>query len=33
MKKSRLKNIVNMSKSISNKSIGEFDYFKDSLPN
>lgn len=33
MKKSRLKNIVNISKSISNKSIGEFDYFKDSLPN
>ena len=33
MKKSRLKNIVNISKSISNKSIGEFDSFKDSLPN
>lgn len=33
MKKSKLKNIVNISKSISNKSIGEFDYFKDSLPN
>lgn len=33
MKKSRLKNIVNISKSISNKSIGEFDYFKDSFPN
>lgn len=33
MKKSRLKNIVNISKLISNKSIGEFDYFKDSLPN
>lgn len=33
MKKSRLKNSVNISKSISNKSIGEFDYFKDSLPN
>lgn len=33
MKKSSLKNIVNISKSISNKSIGEFDYFKDSLPN
>lgn len=33
MKKSRLKNIVNISKSISNKSIGEFDYFKGSLPN
>ena len=33
MKKSRLKNIVNISKSISNKSIGDFDSFKDSLPN
>ena len=33
MKKSRLKNIVNISKSISNKSIGEFDSFKDALPN
>lgn len=33
MKKSRLKNIVNISKSISNKSIGEFDSFKESLPN
>ena len=33
MKKSRLKNIVNISRSISNKSIGEFDSFKDSLPN
>lgn len=33
MKKSRLKSSVNISKSISNKSIGEFDYFKDSLPN
>ena len=33
MKKSRLKNIVNISKSISNKSTGEFDSFKDSLPN
>lgn len=33
MKKSRLKNIVNISKSTSNKSIGEFDSFKDSLPN
>lgn len=33
MKKSRLKNIINISKSISNKSIGEFDYFKNSLPN